>query len=218
MAFPAFPPQCPGMRHCSRRSALQRIFLGLGGGAWAVSGCATRLEDPGHKLVWRTLSRGLTSGLTEPTRRVIRDDVTFYKLWALHAAEVARPALPPSVDFTKEMVVVVALGQHPTGGYFVEVVDVELRGRTLDIRIGERTPRLGVYQMQQPTQPYQIIALPSLNARVRFRTVHEAELRGAPGKSRDESESPSPRRAPQSANPPGTAPTAPMRSPRGAAS
>lgn len=151
-------------------------------GTWlAGSGCrVTRPE--GHKLVWRTLSRGLISGLTEPRRQVIREEGEWYRLWSEHAAEVNRVALPPPISFASEMVIVVAMGERPTGGYLVDVVDVELTGRTLKVLVGERQPRPGTIQIQQITQPYIFVALPAIRGRVEFRTVamdDPRDMRGA---------------------------------------
>ncbi len=137
-----------------------------------AGGCASPVS--GHKISWRTLSRGLTSGLTEPRREVIREEVEFLKLWAEHASDVNRPALPPEVDFDKEMVVVVAMGNRPTGGYLTEVVDMELKGRKLKVLVGEREPIPGVIQVQRVTQPFQFVALPMVTGRIEFRTVREA--------------------------------------------
>jgi hypothetical protein len=112
--------------------------------------------------------------LTEPRREVIREEVQFLKLWAEHASDVNRPALPPEVDFETEMVVVVAMGNRPTGGYLTEVVDMELKGRTLKVLVGEREPVPGATQVQRVTQPFQFVALPLMTSRVEFRTVREA--------------------------------------------
>lgn len=148
----------------------------------AGGGCVSPVS--GHKMSWRTLSRGLTSGLEKPRREVFRDEVSFLKLWAEHAADVNRPALPPVVDFEREMVVLVALGNRPTGGYWIEVVDMELKGKTLKVLVGERTPSPGVIQVQHVTQPFQFVALPSVTGRVEFRTVREAVRPGRKEKDR----------------------------------
>ncbi|MBL9137406.1 MAG: protease complex subunit PrcB family protein [Verrucomicrobiales bacterium] len=143
-----------------------------------------------HKLTWRTLSRGLTSGLAEPSQQVIRDEGTYLRLWAQHAADIPRVGLPPAVDFQREMVVVVALGTQPTGGYLVEVVDAELRSRQLRILVGETQPQPGTFQIQQTTQPYQIIALPAVAAHVDFRTVRQLGAFSADRKARPGEEGP----------------------------
>jgi hypothetical protein len=172
-------------------SALAVLLLVLGG-----TGCTS--SPPPHKFTWRTLSRGLTSGLTESRRLVIRDQVSYFKLWTEHAVNLGRPALPPTVDFNQEMVVVVALGNQPTGGHFVEVVDAQLRGRSLIVFVGERHPQPGVMQMQMATQPYQFIALPALAGRVEFRTVHPAGERPGERKARPGEQGASRSRSPPS--------------------
>lgn len=181
----------PGLRFCVAErlegihaADMRRIWSGY----WVVlivclgaAGCRVSRPEQGHKLGWRTLSRGLTSGLATPLRTVIRDEGAWYRLWAEHASEMNRVALPPAVSFTNEMVVALALGQRPTGGYLVEVVDVELRGRTVRVLVGERKPLPGTIQMQQATRPYMFVALPAMNARVDFRDVSEAEMRQRQG-------------------------------------
>ncbi len=174
-----------------------------------AGGCVSPVS--GHKLSWRTLSRGLTSGLGQPRRDVVRGEVEFLKLWAEHAADVNRPALPPVVDFEKEMVVVVAMGNRPTGGYLTEVVDVELKGRTLKVLVAERAPTPGVIQVQRETQPFQFVVLPAVSGRVEFRTVHEAAKQAPKGK-RDGDASDRGREAPK----PAPRPAESLSSPRGA--
>jgi hypothetical protein len=166
------------------------VIVGLTIAGWLTTGCAS---SPQHKLAWRTLSRGLTSGLEKPRRLVVREEAEYFALWAQHAAELNRLALPPEVDFSREMVVLVAMGNQPTGGYYIEVVDAELRGRTLRVLVGERKPRAGTMQVQMATQPYQFIALPAVNARARFRTVHEANGRGTRRNARPGEEGSQPR-------------------------
>lgn len=144
----------------------------LGGG-----GCMTGSTP--HKLVWRTLSKGLVSGLVEPRRQVIHDEAEYLRVWTQHAAPSNRIGLPPAVDFSREMVLVVAMGRRPTGGYLIEVVDLELRGKTLRVLVGERNPVPGSMQIQQATEPVVFVALPAMSARVDFRTVKELVPAGA---------------------------------------
>ncbi|MCC6234066.1 MAG: protease complex subunit PrcB family protein [Verrucomicrobiales bacterium] len=192
-----------------------RAFAGLGLAALLVglgTGCASR--TPPHKLTWRSVSRGVTSGLDQPRREVIRTEAEYYRLWASHAATLQRMALPPHVDFTREMVVVVALGNRPTGGYFVDVVDLELQKSTLRVLVSEREPRPGLLQMQQVTQPYQIVALPIVQARVEFKTVREQAPSRYERKVRDTPSSKTPVRTTR----PSRSHNPPLRSPRDASS
>ncbi len=180
--------------------------------ALAAGGCRTSRPEQGHKLVWRTLSRGLSSGLTEPRRQVIREEGAWYRLWSEHAAEMNRVALPPEVSFAHEMVVAVAMGERPTGGYLVEIVDVELQGRTLRVLVGERRPSPGTLQIQRATQPFIFVALPAIRGRIDFRTVSEGSLPRPRGPGGDTAGGSEPRR-----RSPGRE-EAPVESPRGATS
>ncbi|MBX3746034.1 MAG: protease complex subunit PrcB family protein [Verrucomicrobiae bacterium] len=186
-----------------RRLASLSLALILG----LLSGCAA--SGPPHKLTWRTLSRGLTSGISEPRRVVLHAEAPYLRLWAEHAAQADRVALPPAVNFDREMVLFVSMGTQPTGGYFIEIVDVELRGDQLRILVGERRPQPGAFQIQQLTQPYHLVALPAVHARVDFRDVRPAGValrrNARPG---DEGTPSVPTRTPRS----------PARSPRGASS
>jgi hypothetical protein len=159
---------------------VRRVFvLGVLAAVLTSAGCAS--SRPGHKLAWRTLSRGLISGIQSPRSEVIRDEARYFTVWAEHAASVNRLSLPPRVDFSREMVILVAMGTQRSGGYLIEVVDVELRRGRLQVLVGEREPEPGTLQMQQLTQPYQWVALPLVHARVHFREVYEV---GRPGSRR----------------------------------
>jgi hypothetical protein len=74
------------------------------------------------------------SGLDEPLRQVVRDSVKFAALWRqAHARE--RGGIPPvpRIDFTKDEVVVVAMGFQGGPGSLVAVRKIEQRAATLEI-------------------------------------------------------------------------------------
>ena len=59
------------------------------------------------------------SGLTEPNRTAIRTAAAWADEWAA-VVQDDRPTPPlPEVDLTKEMLILVALGERPTGGYSI---------------------------------------------------------------------------------------------------
>src|SRR5712671_3246759 len=58
------------------------------------------------------------SGITDPLRMVIRDRDAWREMWKrVHHGQF--PELPslPEIDFSREMIVVAALGGRPTSGY-----------------------------------------------------------------------------------------------------
>ena len=50
------------------------------------------------------------------------------------------PPPPPSVDFSRDMVVALFMGERPTGGYAIEVTQIERTDAGLSIRYRTRHP------------------------------------------------------------------------------
>ena len=76
------------------------------------------------------------SGITEPQRLVVRDQATWQQTWdSIYRFTFPAPALP-AVDFAREMVIVAALGQKPTGGFsiFIDSGTDTANGVTINVR------------------------------------------------------------------------------------
>ncbi len=83
------------------------------------------------------------SGLRTPLRAVVRDSATWQQTWAeIWQGHNPVPALPP-VDFQREMVIVAALGEKPTGGYSILLDGVldSASGLTVLVRTVARSAR-----------------------------------------------------------------------------
>jgi len=78
------------------------------------------------------------------------------------------PPPPPAVDFTTEMVVALFLGERPTGGYEIEVTQVERTDRGLAVRFRVKKPDAGAMLMQVLTQPFHLIELPRVDESLTF--------------------------------------------------
>lgn len=70
------------------------------------------IADPGH--------------YGSPLRSVVTDSVTLRRVWSL--AQGSGTASPPYVDFTRKMVILVALGAQPTTGWGIRVDSVATTG------------------------------------------------------------------------------------------
>jgi hypothetical protein len=69
-----------------------------------------RLGPAGHSLT-------AFSGYSEPQGFVVHDSTTLLLVWSMIYRDFSPKPPIPSVDFTNQMIVVVALGRRPTGGY-----------------------------------------------------------------------------------------------------
>jgi protease stability complex PrcB-like protein len=115
-----------------------------------------------------TLAKGPVSGVDQPTQIVVRSQNDWAALWSRHVRTQTPPPPPPSVDFSRDMVVALFMGQRPTGGYAIEVTQIERTDAGLAVRYRTRRPDPSSMQMQVLTQPYHLITVPRADDPVTF--------------------------------------------------
>jgi hypothetical protein len=76
--------------------------------------------------------------------------------------------VPPSVDFTKEIVVAVGLGMRPTGGYSVTVLKAVQQGTGALVTWEETKPGPKCVVTQALTYPFVIAAITRVEGTVSF--------------------------------------------------
>jgi hypothetical protein len=109
---------------------------------------------------FRTLLYGYQSGLKPGSIRVARDDNEWRELWSEHTSTMLPRPEAPTIDWQKQMVVCIALGQRPTAGYGIEIDRVEHEGRRLIVEAHERKPAPDAVVPQVITHPYVIAVMP----------------------------------------------------------
>jgi hypothetical protein len=72
------------------------------------------------------------------------------------------------VDFSREMVAAVFLGNQPTAGFAVEIVDARIQDGMTILRFRSRQPASDAITAQMLTSPYHLVALPRQPGDVRF--------------------------------------------------
>jgi hypothetical protein len=103
----------------------------------------------------RRIGQWAHTGIGEPRRMVIRDANAWAQLWSeLGAGE------RPDVDFTQNVVVVVAAGQRSTGGYGIAVNEVTQADGQLIIGVVETTPGPNCITTAAATQPADVVVIP----------------------------------------------------------
>lgn len=119
-------------------------------------------------LPLRTLDRGTYSGVRERLAAVIKTEEAWYALWQRHVAGVEpRRGLPP-VDFSREMVAAVFMGEQPTSGGTAEVVGATQEGGSLVVRIRQVPAPAGGVGLSVLTQPFHLVLIPRSELPVKF--------------------------------------------------
>lgn len=137
---------------------------------------------PGAQVSYRRIHRGLTGGDPQATGQVIRDPAAWTAAWNKVLGTTG--GIPPAIDFTQELVLVVHLGASPrfattattaSGITVVEVVDSE-QERTVAwsevrnqvfIAPAVRLPA-GSTWTPPPPRPYDIVAVPATSLPITF--------------------------------------------------
>jgi hypothetical protein len=120
----------------------------------------------GVTVPFAILARGLSSGVAEPTQIVVRSPTEWAALWSRHMRTPTAP--PPSVDFAHDMVVALFLGERTTGGYAVEITQIERTDVGLLIRYRTTKPDPNTMQTQAFTQPFLMVKLARVDGPVTF--------------------------------------------------
>jgi PrcB C-terminal len=124
------------------------------------------------------LSLTYYSGVRRPLRAVVRDSASWQQTWAeIWQGHSPVPALP-SVDFQREMVIVVALGEKPTGGYSILLDGVldSASGLTVQVRIVAPGARCGTTLAL--TQPVDVARVTRRDGQVNY--AERAETQDCP--------------------------------------
>jgi hypothetical protein len=117
------------------------------------------------------------SGLKETQRVIVRDRATWQAVWSsIWKMQSPEPPLP-DIDFTREMVVVAALGERPTGGYGI-FVDAASEGPSgVTVRVRSISPSGACMTTQALTQPVDIARMPRRSGPVAFEERAETTCR-----------------------------------------
>ena len=129
--------------------------------AWAAPVKETQIS-------FSTLSKGVYSGLTQPTQQIIRSEKIWLGVWAQLQSHLVPIPPAPKVNFSKNTVVVVSLGQQSSGGHDIEVESVVLKGKVIEIGLAIQHPGPGCLTTQALTQPYHVISVPRRFTEAKF--------------------------------------------------
>ena len=142
----------------------------------AVVACSATTIDsspPGTPLQFTRLrsepySFTFNSGFDQPARLVIRDQAAWSAAWQ-KTFERSSPVPPvPDIDFDREVVVLVALGSHSTGGYSILIDGASATEDGTSVVVRSSAPGSSCGTTQAFTEPVDIARLPRRQGAVTF--------------------------------------------------
>jgi hypothetical protein len=125
----------------------------------------TRITQPGF------------SGFDTPQRLVIRTQADWQTAWET-LWRPTRPGPPPtpppipSIDFSRDVVIIVAAGAKPTSGYFISVDSVTATRRQATVTVKSYSPGNACQLLEVITQPVEVVAIQARDE-IQFRELSE---------------------------------------------
>lgn len=110
------------------------------------------------------------SDLDQPLNEVVRNEPQWWSLWTLMYPG-ATPRAAPEVDFARKMLIVVATGARPSGGFEIAVRSVVVRGDALEVEVLETCPAPDAGVTMELTRPVEVVILNRLSQGSVFRRV-----------------------------------------------
>ena len=108
------------------------------------------------------------SGMTDSARLVIRGDAEWRRTWAQLIGHITPAPELPAIDFTKEMVVIAAMGPRPTAGYMIRIARVGRSSGVTYVDVISESPGPTCRSAQMITSPADVVVVPAINEPVAF--------------------------------------------------
>ncbi len=123
-------------------------------------------SDP---ISFETVLNSQYSGIRTPRRAVIRD-AEQWRAFIREATNVdgTNPAAPAEVDFTREMVIVAAMGMRRSGGYSIAIENIFSAAGKLLVVVREVSPKTASMTTQALTAPLMAVRVARSNDPVSF--------------------------------------------------
>lgn len=110
---------------------------------------------------------------TTETVDVARDATSWQNLWARLTMNTSPAPNIASVDFNKNMVIVAAAGQRPSGGYAISITDISGNSSVLTINVLVTSPGNGCVVPAIVTAPVDVATVPQSTASINFNFSHK---------------------------------------------
>ncbi|MDS4022641.1 MAG: protease complex subunit PrcB family protein [Candidatus Competibacter sp.] len=116
---------------------------------------------PPPELLYRNSQCG---GLDQPAVTWIASPEEWRRLYGLAMNSRMNPPPAPAVDFSREGVLVIAMGQRPSSGYGLSLAgDATVRDGVLTVPVDWREPPPGTRQAQVITNPCLLLKVPAMD-------------------------------------------------------
>lgn len=133
------------------------------------SGCSTQGNDE-KKLPMEIILDGTYSAVEDKREILLNNNEDFQKLMADVYKNLDQMPRIPVVDFNKNSVVAVFIGNRSNGGFMVAIDSITEGSKNLTVNITETTPGKNCMVTDAITRPFTLVKIPKTESKPVFRT------------------------------------------------
>ena len=138
--------------------------------ALLIAGCASMGgSDSGVNI----LTSGNHSNIKDPQYSDIHNQADFDALWQKAFAKQSGAPDKPVVDFSKDMVLAIFIGDQSTGGYIIRIKNVDTSGATIDVTVLVTSPGQNCRHPRSASDAFMIATMPASTKTVNFDPKYE---------------------------------------------
>ena len=122
-------------------------------------------------ITFETLAEDFYGGMTDSKFIVIKEETTLNEIYKLINKNKSPGIKIPIINFEKETVLVLFLGEKSSGGYSIAVEQILDENEKVTVKYKVTLPKLGEMVTTVITQPYCIIKIPKTLKEVGFKKI-----------------------------------------------
>lgn len=115
---------------------------------------------PGDPLPVTRLLQGAFSSAETSQRLVVRSPAELSAAWTMMFRDVSEPPALPTVDFSRDMVIIALAGGKPSGGYCIFVQAAASKNGWAEVMIRSVGPSPASLILPVVTHPYDVVRVP----------------------------------------------------------
>lgn len=120
----------------------------------------TAYVPPAETLIWDVLASGNSAVGSEAAEyQIIQDSASLLNVWNRAYGNQLSVPLVPDVDFSKETIISIFMGQKSTGGYALKLENIQLDKGELFLDLKQIVPQKGAITTQAFTHPWMLIKI-----------------------------------------------------------
>ncbi len=137
-------------------------------GLLMLSACGGTTQAENTSIAFATVDADNYSGIAAAKTTVVKDASAWSALWSEHKKNMMPPPALPAIDFSRQMVLGVFLGERPNGCYTVQIEKVTRADKKLTVEYREGIPPPNAICTQALTAPSHLVAVERSDDAVEF--------------------------------------------------